>query len=73
MRRQRLPGRRRAIPQFESGVVTSMKYLPVYLNDHLAGSVGALQMLDGLIQTHEDQPLEPILTELRRDIESDQN
>lgn len=44
-----------------------------YLIDHLAGSVGALDMLDGLIQSHEGKPLEPFLTQLRRDIESDQN
>lgn len=50
-----------------------MKYLPVYLNDHLAGSVGALEMLDGLIQSHEGKPLESFLRQLRRDIESDQN
>jgi hypothetical protein len=50
-----------------------MKDLSVYLNDHLAGSVGALEMLDGLIQTHESKPLEAFLTQLRRDIESDQN
>jgi len=29
-----------------------MKDLPVYLNDHLAGSIGALEMVDDLIETH---------------------
>jgi len=49
-----------------------MKYLPVYLNDHLAGSIGALEMLGDLIETHEGKPLEQFLRALRDDIEADQ-
>ena len=49
-----------------------MKNLSVYLNDHLAGSIGALEMLDDLIETHEGKPLEQFLRVLRDDIEADQ-
>jgi len=49
-----------------------MKNLSVYLNDHLAGSIGALEMLDGLIETHQGKPLEQFLRVLRDDIEADQ-
>lgn len=52
---------------------TFMKDLPVYLNDHLAGSVGAVEMLDDMIQSHGGKPLEAFLREVRKDIESDQN
>jgi hypothetical protein len=47
--------------------------LTTYLNDHLAGSVGALEMLDDMIQSHEGKPLEPFLEDLRSDIQSDQD
>jgi hypothetical protein len=49
-----------------------VKDLPIYLNDHLAGSVGALEMLDDMIDTQKDKPLEKFLKTLREDIESDQ-
>lgn len=49
-----------------------MKDLSVYLKDHLAGSVGALEMLDDMIESHEGKPLEPFLRALRDDIEADQ-
>jgi hypothetical protein len=49
-----------------------MKDLPVYLNDHLAGSIGALEMLDDLIETHRGKPLGRFLRALREDIEADQ-
>ncbi len=50
-----------------------MKELSTYLNDHLAGSVGALEMLDDLIKSREDKPLESFLKMLRADIQSDQD
>ncbi len=50
-----------------------MKDLPVYLNDHLAGSVGALEMLDDMVESHKGKPLEAFLKNVRQDIESDQN
>jgi len=49
-----------------------VKDLPVYLNDHLAGSIGALEMLDDLIETHLGKPLGQFLRALREDIEVDQ-
>jgi len=48
-----------------------MKDLPIYLNDHLAGSVGALEMLDDVIAAQDGGPLERFLVTLRSDIESD--
>ncbi len=47
--------------------------LVTYLNDHLAGSVAALEMLDHMIEMHEGKPLQSFLKDLKRDIESDQN
>ncbi|MEY2601199.1 MAG: hypothetical protein QOJ36_518 [Verrucomicrobiota bacterium] len=49
-----------------------MKKLAVYLNDHLAGSVAAIELLDHLIKEQTDQPLEKFLVDLREDIERDQ-
>ena len=49
-----------------------MKDFSIYLNDHLAGSVGALEMLDDMIAAQKERPLEKFLTTLRNDIESDQ-
>lgn len=46
--------------------------LAIYLNDHLAGSVAALELFDSLIEHHEDRPLAQRLRALRRDIEEDQ-
>ena len=50
-----------------------MENLPSYLNDHVAGSVAALELLDHLIKTHAEKPLESFFRELRNDIEADQN
>lgn len=49
-----------------------MKDLTIYLNDHLAGSVGALEMLDRIIDAHEGKPLESFVKQLRKDISADQ-
>jgi hypothetical protein len=46
--------------------------LTSYLNDHLAGSVGALELLDRLIDTYEGKPLAVFFQELRNDIRDDQ-
>ena len=43
-----------------------------YLNDHLAGSVGALELLDRMIEACQGKPLERFFRDLRRDIEEDQ-
>lgn len=49
-----------------------MKELSVYLNDHLAGSVSALELLDRLIATYAGKPLERFFCDLREDIGADQ-
>ena len=49
-----------------------MDNLTSYLNDHLAGSVGALELLDRLIDTYEGKPLAVFFQELRNDIRADQ-
>jgi hypothetical protein len=47
----------------------SEKHLSVYLNDHLAGAVAAIEILDRL--TAEKAALEPALQQLKEDIEAD--
>ena len=49
-----------------------MEDLSDYLNDHLAGSVGALELLDRLIEACEGKPLERFFRDLRREIKEDQ-
>jgi hypothetical protein len=43
-----------------------------YANDHLAGSVGALELLDRLIDSNKGKPLERFFRDLRNEIERDQ-
>lgn len=50
----------------------SKKSLTTYLNDHLAGSVVALELLDHLIERHADAPWAGRLADLRGEIEDDQ-
>ena len=49
-----------------------MDDLSDYLNDHLAGSVAALELLDRLVETYTGKPLERFFRELRDDIRADQ-
>jgi hypothetical protein len=49
-----------------------MEDLTSYLNDHLAGSVGALELLDRLIDTYQGKPLARFFRDLRDEIEADQ-
>jgi hypothetical protein len=49
-----------------------MQRLNEYLNDHLAGSVGALELLDRLIDVYQGKPLERFFQELRNEIDADQ-
>lgn len=49
-----------------------MEELSDYLNDHLAGSIAALELLDRLVKACEGKPLERFFRDLRKDIESDQ-
>src|SRR2546430_14171941 len=46
--------------------------LATYVNDHLAGSTAALELLNDLIETYEGEPSHSFLKELRADIEADQ-
>ena len=48
-----------------------MKQLATYLNDHIAGAMGALELLDRLLESHQGKPLEPFFRELRADITQD--
>jgi hypothetical protein len=47
--------------------------LRTYLNDHLAGSVAALQLMDHLIRTQHGSASAPMLIVLRREIEEDKS
>jgi hypothetical protein len=47
--------------------------LAMYLDDHLAGSVAAIEMIEHLIKIHEGKPIEQFCEELCADINSDQN
>jgi hypothetical protein len=49
-----------------------MNELTDYLNDHLAGSVAALELLDRLVAASEGKPLERFFADLRADIHQDQ-
>jgi hypothetical protein len=48
------------------------KDLTTYLNDHLAGSVGGLELVDHLIETYKGKPLEQFFKDLRNEIDADQ-
>jgi hypothetical protein len=48
------------------------KNLITYLNDHLAGSVAALELLDHLIEIYQGKPLERFYKGLRSEIDADQ-
>src|SRR5437588_9890899 len=47
------------------------QHLATYLNDHLAGSVVALEMLDHLEKTHASTPLAARFASLRAEIQAD--
>jgi hypothetical protein len=46
--------------------------LTTYLNDHLAGSVAALELLDHLVRLQRGTPSEPAFAALRGEVEEDQ-
>jgi hypothetical protein len=46
--------------------------LATYLNDHLAGSIGAIEMVDHLSETYRGKPTEAFCKELRDEITGDQ-
>ncbi|HKP87667.1 MAG TPA: hypothetical protein VJZ26_16320 [Blastocatellia bacterium] len=47
------------------------EHVATYLNDHLAGSVVAIELLEHLEAAHPGTPLERFFAELRADIEAD--
>ena len=49
-----------------------MKELDSYLNDHLAGSVGALELIAHWRNVHKDKSLGAFFTDLEADISADQ-
>jgi hypothetical protein len=48
------------------------EHLATYLNDHLAGSIAALEIFDRLIKEHEDQTVVSFFREMKRQVEADQ-
>lgn len=47
------------------------EYLSIYLNDHLAGSIVAIELLQHLERTYAGGPVEHFAAELRAEIEAD--
>jgi hypothetical protein len=50
-----------------------MKELESYLNDHLAGSVGALELLEHWAHLYEDKPLGIFFSNIEAEVRADQN
>ncbi len=46
--------------------------LSAYLNDHLAGAAGALELVEHLLKTHGGKPLEQFFRQLHDDIKADE-
>jgi hypothetical protein len=46
--------------------------ISTYLNDHLAGSVAAIELIDDLVNASDDASLKQFLADLKREVESDQ-
>ena len=49
-----------------------MKDLDSYLNDHLAGSISALELIAYWIESHNNKPLGTFFVEIEREIKTDQ-
>ena len=54
-------------------ITHNVRQLVSYLNDHLAGSVSAIELIDYLIKTHEGEDLAKFLQLLRDDVVADQD
>lgn len=52
--------------------VSMNENLTAYLNDHLAGSVAAIELIDDLISALDDETLKTFLADLKREIQADQ-
>src|SRR6476660_10623062 len=51
----------------------AMKVLDSYLNDHLAGSISALELIAHCIDVHKGEPLGSFFVETEREIKTDQD
>lgn len=49
------------------------EHLATYLNDHLAGSVVALELMEHLERAHRDAPVAAFLAELRAEVAADRD
>jgi hypothetical protein len=49
-----------------------MKDLDSYLNDHLAGSISALELIAHWVEVHKGEPLGSFFVEIEREIKADQ-
>jgi hypothetical protein len=50
-----------------------MKDLDSYLNDHLAGSISALELIAHCVEVHKGEPLGRFFAETEREVKADQN
>jgi hypothetical protein len=50
-----------------------MKALESYLNDHLAGSISALELIEHWAEAHKGEPLGNFFLEIEREIQADQD
>jgi hypothetical protein len=50
-----------------------MKELDSYLNDHLAGSISALELIGHWVDAHKGEPLGSFFLEIEREIKADQD
>ena len=50
-----------------------MKNLDSYLNEHLAGSLGALELIDHWAEVHKDEPLGSFFLDIERELKADQD
>jgi hypothetical protein len=53
--------------------VSDAKYLPIYLNDHLAGAVGAVQLARRTASSNRDSPYGEPLARLAEEIDEDRH
>jgi hypothetical protein len=49
-----------------------MKDLDSYLNEHLAGSIGALELIAHYVEAHQGKPLGNFFLEIQKEIKADQ-
>ena len=50
-----------------------MKDLDSYLNEHLAGSIGALELIDHWVNAHKGEPLGRFFAQIQKEIKADQD